>query len=176
MSWVPRVFRTLYALKRLRREGWVRRGVREPESVADHSYALAVLSMLVAAERGLDPFRAAAIALAHDLPESITGDRTPEEKKNRETLLDEELMAMGEVAAGLPDSPSRLLHNLFLEYVNQASKEARLVKELDKLEMALQAQLYGEEQGRRDVAREFTASALESIRDPALRSIILNSA
>ncbi len=172
MSWVPELFRRLYALKRLRRKGWVRRGIREPESVADHSYSLAVFSMLLAADRGLDPLRAAAIALVHDLPETIVGDMTPEEKMEDRSLGEAELRALWEVAAELPERPSTLLRSLYLEYVEQSSEEARLVKELDKLEMALQAQLYGEQQDRPDVAGEFTQSALEKISDPLLRRII----
>jgi putative hydrolase of HD superfamily len=42
-------------LKRLRRAGWWRVGVRDPESVAEHSLRVAQLAALIASEEGGDP-------------------------------------------------------------------------------------------------------------------------
>ena len=50
------------------------RCVPEAESVADHTYALAMHAFLVAIELGLDVEKAVTMALIHDAPESITGD------------------------------------------------------------------------------------------------------
>src|SRR5918912_251677 len=65
------------SLKEVRRQGWVDRGVADAESVADHSYRLAVLAWAVARARGLDAGRAVLIALVHDLAEAEIGDETP---------------------------------------------------------------------------------------------------
>ncbi|MBX6342026.1 MAG: HD domain-containing protein, partial [Thermomicrobiaceae bacterium] len=49
-------------LKHVRRQGWIDRGVVDPESVADHSYRMALLAALLALSRpGLDPARARAL-------------------------------------------------------------------------------------------------------------------
>ncbi len=177
MSWIVTVFRLGAALKELRREGWVRRGVREPESVADHSYNLALLSMLLAAERGLDPFRAAAIAIIHDLAEAVTGDIPPSEKRSNTDYVEAEKEAMRRIVEKTPAEIGSLILQLYNEYASQSGEEARLVKQLDKLEMALQAIVY-EREGRaaKGLAEEFTLSALQEISDPSLRSLLREEA
>ena len=65
---------TLYRLKDETRTGWEIRGVVDPESVADHSWATALLCLLYAEEAGVNRDHAVAMALVHDLAESITGD------------------------------------------------------------------------------------------------------
>src|SRR5262245_33825115 len=74
---LPRLAAVAGKLKRVRRKGWVDRGVVDAESVADHSYRLAVLAWAVARSRGLDADRAQRIALLHDLAEAEVGDETP---------------------------------------------------------------------------------------------------
>ncbi|MEM0382638.1 MAG: HD domain-containing protein [Nitrososphaerota archaeon] len=170
MSWIDAAFSLGAALKELKREGWVRRGVRRPESVADHSYSLALLSMLVAADRGLDPYKTAALAVVHDLAEVLTGDLTPSEKKTNQDYRDEEQKAIQEIVYRIQGRAGNLILQLYSEYSSQSSEEARLVKELDKLEMALQAIAY-EREGRagRGLAEEFTQSALKEITDPEIK-------
>lgn len=67
-------------LKSTPRTGWLHRGIPpdQTESVADHSFRVAVLTWLASSEvEGLDRNRAIKLALLHDLAESITGDITP---------------------------------------------------------------------------------------------------
>jgi putative hydrolases of HD superfamily len=65
-------------LKQLKRQGWVDRGVEQPESVADHSYRLALMTMVIASrDPEIDASRAVRLALVHDLPEALAGDITP---------------------------------------------------------------------------------------------------
>src|SRR3954463_15694430 len=61
-------------LKRIRRSGWWHAGVRDPESVAEHTARTAQLAAFIAAEEGADPARAAFLALGHDSQETRTGD------------------------------------------------------------------------------------------------------
>lgn len=49
----------LGVLKRMRRAGWWHAGVRDPESVAEHSLRVAQLASLIAAIEGAEPGRAA---------------------------------------------------------------------------------------------------------------------
>lgn len=64
----------LGVLKRIRRAGWWHVGVRDPESVAEHSLRVAQLAALIAAIEGADPGRATLLAIWHDSQETRTGD------------------------------------------------------------------------------------------------------
>ena len=63
-------------LKWVTRSGWAMRGVPDPESVAEHSWGVAVLALVLAQESGapLDRGRLLTTALLHDLQEVVTGD------------------------------------------------------------------------------------------------------
>src|SRR4051812_31134562 len=61
-------------LKRLRRSGWVFKNIHDPESVADHSFAVAILTMVIAPKFKVDQLNAIKMALIHDLGESVIGD------------------------------------------------------------------------------------------------------
>ena len=68
-------------LKRLPRTGWVESGVPDPESVADHSFRVALLTLVLADLKGLDALKAVRMALIHDLGEAETGDLTPARRR-----------------------------------------------------------------------------------------------
>jgi len=75
-------------LKTVPRVGWlVRAKVKNPESVAEHSYAVALISMLAGDMLGLDTLLMLRMAILHDISESLTGDIQPEdlakEKKHK---------------------------------------------------------------------------------------------
>jgi putative hydrolase of HD superfamily len=171
--WVLGLFAAVASLKSVRRKGWVLRGVRHAESVADHSLAVAVLSAAIAASRGLDPGRAALIAVLHDIVESVTGDLTPDEKASMGAtrLREVELQAIERVIGGAPEEVRRVFLQSLRDYEEGSSEEGRIVREVDKLEMALQALLYRDELGTSGV-EEFVSSALSEIKDPEIRSLV----
>jgi 5'-deoxynucleotidase YfbR-like HD superfamily hydrolase len=57
-------------LKTLKRAGWVRVGLPEPESVADHSFRVALLAVLFGPRLGLNGEKLVRLALLHDLAEA----------------------------------------------------------------------------------------------------------
>jgi 5'-deoxynucleotidase YfbR-like HD superfamily hydrolase len=61
-------------LKMIPRTGWVQAGIKEPESVADHSFRMTLLAMVLSDQMGLDTEKVVRMALIHDLAESRTGD------------------------------------------------------------------------------------------------------
>jgi putative nucleotidyltransferase with HDIG domain len=63
-------------LKAIPRVGWQMRGVFHPESVAEHTFCVAFLAMILAdsLEEEVDRERLLAIALLHDLGEAFTTD------------------------------------------------------------------------------------------------------
>ena len=61
-------------LKGVKRTGWVRKGIPEAESVADHSFGVAILALLLSLPPEIDRDALIKMALLHDLGESVIGD------------------------------------------------------------------------------------------------------
>lgn len=76
-------------LKRIKRSGWVLRGVNNSESIADHSFRLALIAWFLGKKKKLDIKKIIKMALLHDLCEIYAGDTTPYDKIlfNNKTLL-----------------------------------------------------------------------------------------
>lgn len=64
-------------LKLQKRTGWVRQGINLPESIADHMYRMAMLSLLSEEDDRLDIAKCVQMAVVHDLAEATVGDITP---------------------------------------------------------------------------------------------------
>lgn len=98
---------------------------------------------------GINRDRCVKMAVVHDIAEAIVGDITPsdgipkEEKSRRERAAIDEMCSLlgGGIAA-------EEVKELWLEYENNASAEANLVKDFDKVEMILQALEYETTQGK----------------------------
>ncbi len=65
---------SLGVLKRIKRSGWIYAGIRDPESIAEHSFRVGVIAFLLAKKEGKDPYKASTYALFHDLDEIFKGD------------------------------------------------------------------------------------------------------
>ena len=152
-------------LKRTLRTGWTKYPrITSVESVAEHSFRIALMAFVFGTQEktddddGLDVQKLVTLALVHDISECIVGDITPhcgvsKEEKNR---LEVEAMRTLKETLG-SDMGGETIERLWLEYENGSSREARVVKELDKLEMLLQASEYENEYGGVDLT-EFYAS------------------
>lgn len=155
-----------FALKGVDRRGWVRAGVAGPESVAAHSWGIAAL-VLVLCPEGLDLGRALAYAVVHDLPEAWVGDITPHDGISADDKHQRERDAMAAFAGRIPRGAA--LRSLWQAYEAQADPESRWVRQLDRLDMALQAVAYAE-RGASGMD-EFLRSADRAITDPELRAV-----
>lgn len=154
-------------LKEMARKGWVEKvGIQDAESVAEHSYRVALISAIMATQVGANAGKAAVMALLHDLHESITGDRTPEEERP-----DEE-GAFLKVVSGLDSRLRKMLHALWREYHEGNSEEARVVRQADKLEMALQALEYMSSGHPKELLQEFVESAERGIHDEEFQRLV----
>ena len=153
-------------LKRVPRTGWALRGIPGPESVADHTYRTALLAMVLGDRLGLDTNRMVRMALLHELSECRTGDipsgAIPTEQK---TALERDLARDLLTAAG-DEGPYWELIEDFLE---GNTREARLVRDLDRFEMLLQALEY--QDAGFPVFEEFYTNTIESIREPEVRAL-----
>jgi len=142
-----------YRLKDEPRAGWVLRGVDRPESVAAHSWGTALLCLVFAERAGVDRGRALAVATAHDVAEAEIGD-IPSRAHPDDRTVDAAEKARREGAGieRLLGGELNELHELWREYEAGGSPEARFVRDMNLLDMALQALVY-EEQGRYDPGR-----------------------
>jgi 5'-deoxynucleotidase YfbR-like HD superfamily hydrolase len=155
-------------LKASPRRGWQRRRVERPESIADHVLGVAVLALVAARDRGLSVERAVVTALLHELCEAIVGDIIPADGVSAERKRELEEAATREVLGEIDDSGD--LFDLWLDFEDERTPEGSLVKQLDRVEMALQAASYESESGG-DLS-EFHRSAREHVRHPDLVAVL----
>ena len=169
----------LERLKLEPRQGWKEKlRVGKTESVADHSYAVSMLGLFQAWSRGgYDIERLLKIALLHDLDESITGDLTPDVKRRlgREEVARRKKMAERTIMGLLPRKARPDWIELWTDLRLRRTKEARLVKDLDQVEMVLQANAYSRRKIGKPVGRgvrEFYDSASRQVKNPELRQVV----
>ena len=131
-------------LKQLYRQGWLQRGISPErcESVAEHSFGVAVLAFLLAETVGvnLDTCKVIRMALLHDFGEIYAGDITPADGMERVDKYNLERQAVQRVLEKLPNSATYIA--LWEEYEAGRTPEARFVRQMDRLEMILQASVY----------------------------------
>lgn len=138
-------FDAVLGLKSVRRAGWAAKaGVREPESVADHTFAMCAVGMALSDMLGLDTQKVLRMTVLHDLAESAVGDYMPGEIDGREKVA-RESGAMKKILACLPARVRTRYERAWREYLQGRTKEARFVHRIDKLEMALQADRYAKQ-------------------------------
>jgi putative hydrolase of HD superfamily len=146
--------RDLLQLKRTPRAGWFRIGVEQPESVADHSFAMALLAWRIAREiPGIDAVRVALMALLHDFPEARLTDIPDPAKK----CLPEGAFADAEERVTAEQWPADTeAIALLQEFRAGETEEAKLARACDNLEFLIQAAFYrdaGRAQAGRMLAR-----------------------
>ncbi len=165
-------FHTVMELKNIPRKGWKDKiGIPNPESVADHSYSVTVMAMILSDFKKLDTQKILKMSLLHDLAESIIGDFTPGEisKKDKIEIENE---AMTKILSKLPSNLTNKYNEIWKEFQNQKSKEAILLHEIDRLEMALQAFKYGSEGYPQDKLEVFFLSAKKKIKSKEVLEIL----
>ncbi|XP_056166809.1 uncharacterized protein LOC115679470 isoform X2 [Syzygium oleosum] len=148
-----------HRLKTTKRAGWVKRDVKDPESIADHMYRMGLMALIASDVPGVDRNKCIKMAIVHDIAEAIVGDITPSdgiskvEKSRRER---EALDHMCRLLGG--QSQAKEINELWMEYEENLSPEAKVVKDFDKVEMILQALEYENEQGK-DLDEFFVSTA-----------------
>ena len=160
----------LDALSSLARTGWMLRGVPHTlaESVAEHIFRSTVIALelgLRLRDRGIniDPYRAASIALVHDLAESVIGDIA-------KTSGIDKSGAEERAMESLPLHPEA--KRLYHEFEEGGSIEARVARIAELAATMLKAEYYMElGYNRVEEIRESSLKAIEGIisgMDPAV--------
>jgi putative hydrolase of HD superfamily len=129
-------------------------------------YRTAVISMILGDLEKLDTEKIIKMALIDDLPESVMGDLTPTQKKTLglASVKRQEEKALRQLLSLLPKTLSNEYLAIWKEAQSQRSREAKLVKSSDKLEMAIQAQEYKNQMHEPKNLDEFIKSAEKSMR------------
>jgi putative hydrolase of HD superfamily len=150
-------FETVGKLKATARSGWVEAGIQKTESVADHIFRTAIICMIYSDLEGLDELKVLRMALIHDLPEAITGDLTPLKKTRGSKKKENE--TMNQILSLLPEEHRKKYLTTWKEYQTGKTREAKAVRQIDKLEMALQAKEYENARLTRQDLKRFMDSA-----------------
>ena len=170
---ISEFFFQIAGLKKLPRSGWkIKLGLDDSESVAEHSYMMSVMSMVLADMKSLNSEKVIKMSILHDWAESKIGDFMPDEiGYDKKSEL--ENYAMTEILELLPQKIQSDYQDMWNEFLVGHTPEARLVHELDKLEMALQAKIY-EKYVDPEKVKPFIISAVEHIIDPDVKKILVD--
>ena len=128
-------------LKRVKRSGWWTINVKDPESVADHSFRTAVIGYVLAQLEHADAEHVTSICLFHDVPEARlndlhkVGQRYINFKEAETNVYQEQTDPLGETGKDI--------FSLHQELNAQKTKEALIARDADLLESLVQAREYG---------------------------------
>lgn len=148
-------FHILERLKTNKREGWRRFGIENGESISDHMYRMSIITMLAppALSSRLNIAHCTKMALVHDMAELLVGDITPvdgvstEEKHRREASTMNYLTTKLLGSASATSDPAQGMRDIFQEYEDNQTLEAKFVHDVDKIELMLQMVEYERSQG-----------------------------
>lgn len=161
-------------LKRLKRAGWKKEKIRNGESVSDHSFSTAILAMILAPKLRVDREKFVKMALIHDIGESIIGDilwydrNLGVDKERLAKKQKDEDKAMEKILMKLSDRKEYM--SLWKEMAEMKTKTAKLLKEIDRLDLAMQAFFY--EKSRRKNLLPFFEFVDMYIHHPILKKVM----
>jgi len=181
-------------LKEIMRKGAILIKAKNPETIAEHSFRVAIMSWVLAEEKRtkLNFEKILKMGLIHDICEVYTGDITlydkilPKDEKEWPELFDkwprfsrrekrkivqkkqkQEKKALRKLIANLPKDLKEEVKDLQAEYQELSSKEARFVKQVNRIETLLQALEYGRE-SKRPPYKSWWIGTAEKVDDPLL--------
>ncbi|MBU1120512.1 MAG: HD domain-containing protein [archaeon] len=164
-------FHKVKKLRELKRKGWKDFGVENPESVADHSFRVALMTLIFSEKMKLNTEKALKMALIHDLCEVYSGDLAAEEKISREKYESEE-KGMKKIVSELNEREGEELMDLWKEFMEGKSREARIVREIDRLEMGFSAVEYEKEQKKgKEFVNTFIPFVEKSLKEKELTEL-----
>jgi len=151
-------------LKEMPRTGLVWLGVKNPPSVADHTFRVAISSWIFGEKMDLNVETMIKTALSHDLCEVYGGDRTPfwglipeseserrevlkrwirlpveEKKKRSEKEFEEEKILLLKLINFLNPELKKEIFSFWLDYKKGLTKEGKIFLQIDKMEGMLEA-------------------------------------
>lgn len=147
-------------LKNLPRAGWLLLGIPQPESVAEHSFRVAMVGITLAALEGADVGRTAALCVFHDGHETRIGD-VPSVGRAYISTAAPEAVTMDQTSR-MPHEAAKAMQELTAEYEANETAEARLAHDADKIETLLQAIEYQDQGHDAEAWRDTSLAALRT--------------
>jgi len=173
-------YKTAKKLTSMKRAGWVERGVRDPESISDHSFMAAMLCM-AAAPDDIDKCKAVKMALIHDLAESLTGDMITKENWPSGGTITEaekheiEKSSIGKILSCLEGSVSDEIMELWTEFEAGKTREARFVRSIDVAQRCITAAEYHKEGNHKKPLEPFwDERGLSKIGDERVKRLVVD--
>ena len=154
----------IFSLKNLVRRGWQLRiftGERL-ESDAEHCFSCCLLALKIIEDRklDLDKEKVLQMLLFHELGEIDVGDITPVDNVTKEEKHNKERVAVKRVS-NVFEMPQ--MFELWKEFEECETKEAKFCKVIDKLDTVLQSKQYSMEQNSTEPFTEFYNNAYNVI-------------
>lgn len=128
-------------LKRVKRSGWWLINIKDPESIAEHSYRAAVIGYVLAKLEKADSSKVVLACLFQDFAEARINDLHKVGHKYID-FKDAEKKAFEEQVHNLPAEAKQELTKLLGEFQTDSSKEGLVARDADLLENACQAREY----------------------------------
>ena len=161
-------------LKTEMRHSWLSNG--RQESVAEHTWMMSVAAVLMAPhlQHPVDLGQTLKLIALHDIAEAITGDIPYfEESARKDTKLADEAEAMEAMRGMLPAASGRLLLELWREYEDCETPEAKFARALDKLEVQHQHNLADlQTWTKQELGLVYTKMDRECAHDTALMTLL----
>jgi len=182
----------------MERKGWVLRGIKNPETIAAHTFRTTLMSLVLCCDKKIDRDKVIKMALVHDLCEVYAGDTTPydtvlpKNKKEQKKIFDKwvrlskeekenffrkkykkENEGLKKLVSKLPSSTRSEIRNLWNDYEKGLSPEGRFVRQLDRMENLLQALEY-QKAGEKINVWPWWVQAEELIDNPILLRLLDN--
>ena len=154
-------------LKKIPRKGWIFRGVKEPETIASHTFRMAIISWLLGRQKKINTNKILKMSLIHDLCEVYAGDTTPYDKllprdkkqwkqivskwprlskrEKEKSFLEKykkETESLEKLILKLPSDLKKEIRSLWVDYEKGLTREGRFVRQVDRVENLLQALEY----------------------------------
>ena len=129
-------------LKKVKRSGWWLAGIKEPESVAEHTQRTACIAYLLAKMENANAEKTVVHAIFHDMHETRLNDLHKVGRRYINEWQNAKKQAMEEELSVLPESIGKELKELIDANNNDGTKEGVIVKDADLLECAFTAKEY----------------------------------
>ena len=163
-------------LKSIKRTGWVRSGMPDPESVAAHTFRVCFLVLVLADRLKLNRQKLLEMGLLHDIEEAVTGD--PVTQRGMDQIGEHDVEEEGNIVRRifLPLENRDELYKIWEAHLPEnkpgASREARILYEIGKIATAWQAleyELAGQDPMLMD---EWWVNARTYVKEPLLIEIL----
>jgi len=179
-------------LKKIKRKGWVLRKVKDPETIAAHTFRMTIMAWILCCKRKLNTNKILKMSLIHDLCEVYAGDTTPyddilpKDKKQWKEIFNKwprlskqkkekiflkkyrkEEMALRKLIAKLPPELKKEIRDLWDDYKKGLTKEGRFISQVDRIENLLQALEYWK-RGNKFAIEPWWIQIEELVDDPVL--------